>query len=57
MFKFNNLKLTLGMVLEFYTSVINKLKIAATVFWRLTPTLVEVTGEKLVGDLFVPYLE
>ena len=57
MFKFNDLKLTLGMVLEFYTSVIDKLKIVATGFWRLTPTLVEFTGEKLVGDLFVPHLE
>ena len=47
--KFNNLGLTLGVVLEFYTSVAKRLKLKVRKFWGLIPTFVEVTGEKLVG--------
>ena len=53
-FKFNNLRLTLGMNLKFYTSVPKGLKLKVRTFWRLIPTFVEVTGEKLVGGLFGP---
>ena len=38
------------MNLKFYTSVANGLKLKVRKFWTLTPTVVEVTGEKLVGD-------
>ena len=50
-FKFNNLGLVLGMNLKFYTSVAKGLKLKVRKFWGLIPTLVEVTGEKLVGGL------
>ena len=46
-FKFNNLGLTLGMTLKFYTSVAKGL-----IFFGLSPTFVEVTGKKLVGGAF-----
>ena len=48
-FKFNNLGLTLGTNLKFYTSVAKGLKLKVRKFWGLIPTFVEVTGEKLVG--------
>ena len=48
-FKFNNLGLTLGTNLRFYTSVAKGLKLQVRKFWRLILTFVEVTGEKLVG--------
>ena len=48
-FKFNNLGLALGTNLRFYTSVAKGLKLQVRKFWRLIPTFVEVTGEKLVG--------
>ena len=51
-FRFNNLGLALGMVLKFYTSVVKGLKLKSRKFWELISTFVEVTGEKLVGDLF-----
>ena len=47
-FKFNNLGLALGTNLKFYTSVAKGLKLKVRKFWRLVPTFVEVTGEKLV---------
>ena len=55
-FKLNNGQgLALGTSLKFYTSVGIKLKIKVRKFWRLIPTFVEVTGEKLVGGrLFAP---
>ena len=53
-FKFNNLRLELGMNLKFYTSVAKVLKLKAKNFWGLIPMFVEVTGQKLVGDLFAP---
>ena len=53
-FKFNNLRLALGMALEFYTSVVKGLKLKFRKFRRLILTFVEVTGEKLTGDLFDP---
>ena len=47
-FKFNNLGLTLGMNLTFYSSVAKGLKLKVRKFWRLIPTFVEVAGEKLL---------
>ena len=56
-FKFSNLGLALGISLKFYTSEVKRLQLKAGKFWRLIPTFVEVTGEKLVGDLFAaPYI-
>ena len=51
-FKFNNLGLALGSNLKFYTIVAKELKLKVENFWDLIPTFVEVTGEKLVGNLF-----
>ena len=51
-FKFNNLGLTLGTNLKFYTSVAKGLKLKVRKFWGLIPTFVEVTREKLVGGSF-----
>ena len=54
------LKLTLGMALNFYTSVEKALKLKVRKFWGLIPTFAEVTGEKLVeggGELFAPHPE
>ena len=48
-FKFNNLGLTQGTNLKFYTSVVKGLKLKVKKFWGQIPTFVEVTGEKLVG--------
>ena len=45
-FKVNNLGLTPGTNLKFYTSVIKGLKLKVRRFWGLTPTFVEVTGKK-----------
>ena len=53
-FKFNNLGLTLGTNLKFYTSVAKGLKLKARKFWGLIPMFVEITGEKLVGGPFSP---
>ena len=54
-FKFNNLGLTLGTNLKFYTSVAKGLKLKGRKFWGLIRAFVEVTGEKLVGwCLFTP---
>ena len=47
--KFNNLGLALGKNLKFYISVTKGLKLKVKKFWGLIYTLVEVTGEKLVG--------
>ena len=49
-FKFNNLGLALVMKLKFYTSVVKGLKLKFRKFWGISPTFVEVTGEKLVGE-------
>ena len=51
---FNNLGLTLGTNLKFYTSAAKELKLKVKRFWWLIPTFVEVTGEKLVGH-FTPH--
>ena len=40
------------MALKFYTSVTKGFKLKVRKFYRLIPTFVEVTGEKLVGSLF-----
>ena len=42
------------MALKFYTSVAKGLKLKAKKFYGLAPTLVEVTGEKLVQEAFLP---
>ena len=53
-FKFNNLGLSLCMALKFYTNEAKGLKLKVRMFSGLIPTIVEVTGEKLVGGLFPP---
>ena len=40
------------MALMFYTGVGKGFKLKVRKFYRLIPTFVEVTGEKLVGSLF-----
>ena len=40
------------MALKFYTGVAKGFKLKVRKFYRLIPTFVEVTGEKLVGSLF-----
>ena len=42
------------MALKIYTSVTKVLQLKGRNFVRLSPTFVEVTGEKLVGGFFVP---
>ena len=44
------------MALKFYTGVAKGLKLKIRKIWRLIPTFVEVTGEKLVGG-FLPHPE
>ena len=39
----------IGVTLKFYTSVVKGLKPKVRKFWRLIPTFVEITGEKLVA--------
>ena len=51
-FKFNNLELALGMTLTFYSRVAKGLKLNVRKFCGLSPTFVEVKGEKLVGGTF-----
>ena len=46
-FKFNNLGLTLGKNLKFYTRLAKGLKLNVKKIWGLIPIFVEVTGEKL----------
>ena len=46
-FKLNNLGLALGTNLAFYTTVAKGLKLKVKKFWRLIPTFVVVTREKL----------
>ena len=53
-FKFNNLGLVLGTNVKFCTSVTKGLKLKVRKFWGLIRTFVEVTGEKLVGRVFLP---
>ena len=53
-FKFNNLELVLGKSLQFYTSMVKRLKLKVRKFWGLIPTFVEVTGEKLVEWALLP---
>ena len=53
-FKFNNLRLTLGKKLKFYTSLSKGLKLKVRKFWVLILTFLKVTGEKLVGGPFCP---
>ena len=51
-FKFNNLRLALGMALKFNTNVAERLKLKVRNFWELIPIFVEVIREKLVGGFF-----
>ena len=53
-FKFNNLGVALGTSLKFYKSLSKGLKLQVRKFRGLTPTFIEVTGEKLVGGPFCP---
>ena len=53
-FKFNNVRLALGMNLKFHTSVAKGLKLKVRKFWELVLTNVEVTRENLVGILPSP---
>ena len=55
-FKLSNLGLALGMTLKFYTSVSKGSKLKVRKFLELSPTLVEVTGKKLVEGAFPPIL-
>ena len=54
-FKFNNLRIALGMAFKFYTSVAKELKLKVKKFWGIIRTFVEVTWEKLVQG-FPPIL-
>ena len=54
--KFNNLGLALGANLKFYINVSKGLKLKVRKFLELTPTFIEVTGEKQVGGTFLPAL-
>ena len=51
--KLNNLGLTLGMTLKFYTNLAKELQLKIRKFWGLILTFTEVTGEKLVGVGFL----
>ena len=54
---FNNLGLALGMAFKFYPGVAKGLKLKVRQFWGLRgliPTFAEVTGELLVGQVFLP---
>ena len=53
-FKFNNLRLALGIAFKCYTSVTKGLKLKVRKFWGLIPTFVEVPREKLVDALLPP---
>ena len=53
-FKFNNLGLTPGTNLKFYTSVAKGFKLKVRKLLGLNPIFVEVTGENLVGGTFPP---
>ena len=53
--KFINLRLVLGTALKFHSSVVKGLKLEVIKFWRLIPTLVTGTAQKLefsVKDFF-----
>ena len=52
-FRFDNLRLPLGINLKFYISVAKGLKQKVRKFWRLIPMFEEVAGEKLVGVVFL----
>ena len=46
------------MALQFYKSVAKGLKLKVNKFWGITPTSIEVKGEKLAGGLFtLPFLK
>ena len=49
--------LTLGVTLNYYTSVAKGLKLRVRKFLGLTLTFAEVTGENVVGGLFVPQFD
>ena len=53
-FKFNSLGLALGMTMKFYSSMAKGLKLKVREFCGQSPTFVEVTGERLVGEPSIP---
>ena len=53
-FKFNNLRLALGMGLKFYASVAKESKLKVRKFFELISMFLEVTGEKLLGSFLGP---
>ena len=55
--EFNNLGLLLAMTLTFYTSVAKEIKLKVRKFCGLSPTFVEVTGEKLVRTFLFLYID
>ena len=56
-FAFNHLRLTLGLVLTFYSILAKGFKLKVKKFWIVIPTLVEIAGGKLVGKkLFASWL-
>ena len=52
-FKFNNLRLALGMVLKFYASVAKGSKLQFRKSWGLISMFVEVKGKNLLGRVFL----
>ena len=53
-FKFNNLGLALGTNFKFYISIAERLKLKVRKCWKFVPTFLEVTDEKLAGEIFSP---
>ena len=57
-FKFNNLRIALGMTFTFYTSVAKRLKLKLRKFLGLIiPTFLEVTGKTGRENFWLPHLE
>ena len=52
----NSSRLALDIALRFYTSVTKRLKLNVRKLWKLIPTFVEVTGEKLMGEAFFSFI-
>ena len=52
-FKFHNLGLVLVMTLKSYTSLAKEFKLRFKNFWELSPTFVEVTRGKPIGETFL----
>ena len=52
--KINNFELVLGVVLEYYTSVVKGLKLKFRKSWELILTFAEVTGKKVIAAFLPP---